>query len=401
MDDENIKKLVNRIERALELIESAELNDGINLLKAVEERLRQSPAGDQDVEIITFHNLAMCYQLLEDYEKCKKYLQKTIKITKSREYPQIVEKIRIFRYLCILYLHLSASMSHLGDHASAVIFAKESLSNITKCLHFCVESQKTQIDLAPSAINNCKTLETCLLFISGRLSQFPAICSPIIQRTSLGVRHFTDWIYSFSINDLFELKPLKFFEVKNAHTFEAELSKDYMLEKVCLLVSTCYLVATESRIIDDQDIQVKAKEWHARAVCIGINLLPLETPVLQHIRLSFKKHYPEVQKFVKITKSRTPLRKVQAPTPRNRTVIRLKNTFNFRKNFKELNIKTERNPGRSKIDRRFKSPNDWRRTSKTKREIQEPEPQMSDESEVIVNQTCIIDSQDLYGPEYL
>jgi hypothetical protein len=174
-----------------------------------------------------------------------------------------------------------------------------------------------------------------------------------------------------------------------------------MLEKVCLLVSTCYLVATESRIIDDQDIQVKAKEWHARAVCIGINLLPLETPVLQHIRLSFKKHYPEVQKFVKITKSRTPLRKVQAPTPRNRTVIRLKNTFNFRKNFKELNIKTERNPGRSKIDRRFKSPNDWRRTSKTKREIQEPEPQMSDESEVIVNQTCIIDSQDLYGPEYL
>ena len=396
MDEERIRKLVNRIDRALELIDSAELNDGLNILKTVEERLKQIPITDQEIKIVTFHNLAMCYQLVEDYERCSKYLLKSIKISKKREHLLIVEKIRGYRYLTILFLHLSACMSHIGDHLNSVNYAKESYNYISKCFHICILNYSTSPDQNPGFLRNIQILESCLRFISNKLTSFPSTCGKIVQRSSLGVLHFNDWIYSFTINDLFELKPLKFFEIKNAHIYSAELSKDYMLEKVCLLMSTCYLIATESRILEDTDQASQAKSWHSRSVQIGLSLLPLETPLLQHIKSSYDKHYPEtIPRFIKILKSKTPLRKAQAPTPRNRTIVR-KSPLSTRKNLQELELKTERFMIRPQLTCKSKSPGRIiKRVSRTKREDQEPEPQLSDDS--VVNQTCIINSNDLYG----
>jgi hypothetical protein len=338
MEDSKGKKLISRIERAIDLIESSEVEEGLNVLKLCEERLDLSSTIESDLKMIVFHNLAMCFQLGEEYPDCGKYLKQTIKVAKTRDLIQDIDKIRNMRYISMLYIQQGAIFSHLGEHDRSVQCAKNAFSYISKAYQACVMSSNIST-LSESLQGNLKTLETILSFLSGSITKFPSNCFKIIQRSSLGVLHFTDWIYSFTINDLLDIKPLKYFEVKNSETFASEFSKDLMLQKICLMVTSCYLIATESRLLDDENEVKKAKSWHFRAVELGSALLPLETPLLQHVRSSYDKHYPLVQvKKQKIPKSKTPV-KEKKTVSKSRTPVRSKPLF---KKPNKIEVTTER-----------------------------------------------------------
>ena len=183
------KKLLARLEKAIELIDSGEIEEALNQIKICEQRLEITPDSDRDIKLITSHNIAMCYQLLQEYEECGSYIEKTIKIAKSREFSSEIEKIRNVRYLSMLSIQLGAIMSHLGDHPQAVSCAKQAFNYASQSFNYCVSNSTNNKTLTDSAFQNYKTLETTLLFLSGKIPKFPINCKKILQRTSLGVLH--------------------------------------------------------------------------------------------------------------------------------------------------------------------------------------------------------------------
>lgn len=395
MDEDKLRKILNRFERALELIDNSEVNEAIKILRLTEERFDAFEKIDPDLKIITFHNLAMCYQLLNDLKLCSKYIKNVLKSLKTKVPIQHLEKIRISRYKSLLLIQLSALSSHLNSHDNSIKYAKKAFDSISNCLNYCVNSPDPQ-SLSFYEQSNIQILQNCLDFLSGKNSTIPST-QTIIQRTSLGVLHYTDWIYSFSIDSLLDLSPLKYFELKNSHSFTAEFSKNYMLEKVCLLMFTCYLVATETRFMRDPIEKQKAKGWHSRAVDIGLALLPLESPILQHIKSSYDKHYPTVPLLPKFIKSKTPIRihNLNSTLTKSKTPVRLQ--LPSHRAIKMNEVKTERNVlrNRLKID---PIPHGNYLRSSTRKEKKNKDTLLCEDFS-IQNKTVIINSSDLYGTQ--
>ena len=395
MEAEKTRKLIGRIERAIDLIETSEVEEGLSILKLCEERLGLKSSSEVDLKMIVFHNLAMCYQLAEEYSECGRYLKETIKTAKMRDVLLDIDKIRNLRYISMLYIQHGAIFSHLGDHEQSVRCAKSAFSAISKAFKTCVTSPTCQSLSEPLALN-LRTLDACLNFLSGTVTKFPTNCHKIIQRSSLGVQHFTDWIYSFTINDLLDIKPLKYFEVKNSETFQSEFSKDLMFQKICLLMTSCYLIATESRLLDEEYEVKKAKSWHFRALEIGSVLLPLETPLFQHVKSSYEKHYPpqNLVKKPKILKSKTPVKIAKAGS-KSRTPIRSKQSS---KKIGKVEVRTERNYFKEKIESKEKKVENEKKFKTQREENREPEPPISEDfDDSPTNSTFIINSNDLYG----
>lgn len=398
MEDLKNQKILSRLEKSLECLESGEVDEGINLLKICEERVGLSETIENDIKLIVVHNLAMCYQLMQDYEECARYIEKTIQVAKIREFAQDIERIRNSRYLCMLYIQLGAIYSHLGDHILSVSHAKHAFNYVSQSFQQCVSISNNIKTLNDVAFQNFKTLETTLLFLSGKIPKFPTNCKKILQRTALGVLHYTDWIFSFTINDILDIKPLKYFEVKNTHTFQAELSKDFMLEKVCLLLSACYLIATETRLMEDPNEVKKAKGWHFLAVEIGTVLVPPETPLLQHIRSSYEKHYPIkiVKKVLRTSKSKTPVKDTRCISARNKTPVRPKVGMQ-RKVIKVADVNTERSFLKEKLSDNERGKETATKWKTQREENQEPEPPISEDYDEPGNNTFVMCSNDLYG----
>jgi hypothetical protein len=154
------------------------------------------------------------------------------------------------------------------------------------------------------------------------------------------------------------------------------------------------LIATESRLLDDENEVKKAKSWHFRAVELGSALLPLETPLLQHVRSSYDKHYPLVQvKKQKIPKSKTPV-KEKKTVSKSRTPVRSKPLF---KKPNKIEVTTERNYFKDKTGEKEKRVVEKKiRTQRD--ENREPEPPISEDfDESPTSSTFIINSNDLYG----
>lgn len=389
MEDNKLKKILSSLESAVELIDFSRIYEAIKILKFLEERFFSPEETDPDLKIIAFHNLATCYQVQDDKNQCRKYLKKTLKVVKGKTATLDVESIRMTRYSSLLLIHLSALSCHSNDHELSLNYAKQAFDKISKCIELCITCSKIQKSWPSYEESNIKILEACLLFLSGKLSFFP-YTNKIVRRTSLGVLHYTDWIFSYSIDNLLDLIPMKYFELKNGHTLATELSKDYMAEKICLLIFSCYLVATELRSMQDNNEILKAKGWHSRAIDIGLALLPLETPLLQHIKSSFDKYYPPSPLIPKTVKSKSPNRTMPRASPKFQTPQKFQipaiHKFNI------IEISNERKILNSRIKIEPLSPGAYQR-AKTNREKNALLCDYSD----IQNTTVNIISYELYG----
>lgn len=394
MEHSKDKRILERVEKALDLIENSEVDEGLVILKDCEEVLSNERLQDSDLGLLISHNLALCYQLTQDYEECCEYLEKTIRIAKQREFNEDMDKIRNVRYLAMLLIQQGAIYSHLGDHDDSISVAKQSFNYISQSFSLCVQSAAQTKNLSSINLMNLSTLETCLSYLTGKIPRFPQNCAKIIKRSSLGVIHFTDWIYSFTMNDILDIKPLRYFEIRNSHTFIAELSKDFMLEKVCLLLSSCYLIATETRLHDDLVEVKKAKGWHMKAVEIGSVLLPMENPLFQHIKSSFAKHYPTIVHVVKTSKSKTPVKSGRVIVGKNKITVRPRGVQ--RKVIKDIEVKTDRSYVKDRVKEKEKP--EIVKFQTQREENREPEPPISEDYDNYENnRSFIINSNDLYG----
>ena len=117
-------------------------------------------------------------------------------------------------------------------------------------------------------------------------------------RSSLGVKNQLDWIFNLNIGNVMHLNMMREQElnarIENTH----ELTKDTMLEKVVLICSAYFCVATEIRFILQQDFpDVKnitkkdSEAYHAKSLHLALLFLPPECPLAQYIRQTYVKNF--------------------------------------------------------------------------------------------------------------
>jgi hypothetical protein len=82
-------------------------------------------------------------------------------------------------------------------------------------------------------------------------------------------------------------------------SLQLELSREFILEKLCFLAVSYFCMGTEYRFlhqlkekIQDQTFERKDSEyWHGKAVEMAISFLPSESPLVSHILMSYEKHH--------------------------------------------------------------------------------------------------------------
>lgn len=89
---------------------------------------------------------------------------------------------------------------------------------------------------------------------------------------------------------------------------ELELTRDSFIKKVSNLTVSYFCYSTEIRFIiqmkEDMkyDTPIKQREseyWHAKSLEIACTLLPGECPLLNHINVSYNKHFAPVKTAIK------------------------------------------------------------------------------------------------------
>ena len=97
------------------------------------------------------------------------------------------------------------------------------------------------------------------------------------------------------------MAPLTLQDICNTQSFELELTRELILEKITFVAVSYFCVSTELRFLgniveegDDRPLSEKRKDseyWHSKALEIGCSFLPSECPLVNHILMSFNKHH--------------------------------------------------------------------------------------------------------------
>lgn len=241
------------------------------------------------------------------------------------------ERIKKWRYQAKVRIQLCAILSQLNKHEAAQYHAKKAAKyadNVIAETHrVCSEHLKRHKKLLASGRLKSKALERpqYQLMESPHYQQFHEavqktfpVLESLIQRLGpkrpnagqkppkldlrsvLGVQHYNDWIYSYNIGDLMVVEPLEMAELKSNMGLQVELTRDMMLDKVCILAVAYFCVATEIRFLNNQHGASGGKEregeaWHAKALRVVKDFLPLECPLANHIKQSYTRNYGEVR----------------------------------------------------------------------------------------------------------
>ena len=409
-------------EKGVTEIMKSDFSSGLGYMRQcetiLENCIQKGVSVDADLILATLQNIAVCSQGMGQIQDCAAYLEACIYNVKStiksiNHMKPTSALIRKIRYLCLLYLQLSHCFSRQKKHQIAYDHAKKAANYamlaVKSCLNFCTEAKhkkKKKLATTKSSESSKKTkdfykrAQDLLMFLCLQMNGTKVATSSeeLCMRSILGVQKQPTWINSISFEQIFEIKILLLCDLKTTHSMIAELSKDFMLDKVCMAVSSHYLLFKELTSINLA--QTRSKNYLKSAISIAECFFPDSCKLLSTLKAEFNWRY---KKLIKLKKGS--IRSRSAKTIKNPEIIPDKPTVSS----KLLNTKvmpwvprSERANGLNDtagnpIKKKFpgsSGPND-----KT-----EPEPPLSEESS---ESSCknslknfIMISNELYGDYY-
>lgn len=414
--DEINNSLAKYLNEAVFEIINLRFSQGLKVLKHCESKLEvlinQGVAIDKDIILPILNNIALCYQSMGDLEGCSAYLEACIYNSQYKAESgsplSTSGKIRKNRYLSLLNIQLSSCFSRLNQSKQAVNYANLAVKQNIRTLKLCIsaitdlKSKKNSLfQKKPQFFTRSLTLlQTLLLQMQGKKINLHLFEANL--RSELGVQKVSDWIYSLTFEKIIEIKPLLLNDLKAPHSLQAEFSKDFMLDKICMCAASCYMYSKE--IFNGNKSMTKAKMLHAKAIEISTSFFPKTCPFLCGLVEEYAKTYRKNAKSIKDFK--VSVRSLSLKGKRNsvqpqEVVLRLstpkkvgvyekkhlKRVCSARNKPSHTEIKAE--TGKADKETPLASPN---RIEKT-----EPEPPLSEQSEDDMLYRLNICSNDLYG----
>ena len=119
------------------------------------------------------------------------------------------------------------------------------------------------------------------------------------MKNILGYLNQNEWIYSLNIGNIMQIAPLTLQDFLSSTAIQIELSREFVLEKLCFLAVSYFCMGTEFRFLHQLNetiggVKFNRKDseyWHGKAVELAISFLPSESPLVSHILMSYEKHH--------------------------------------------------------------------------------------------------------------
>lgn len=322
--DEINKLLAKKLEKGVSEIKSSKYSQALETLKKCETQLEklinEGIQIDQDIILPTLHNIALCYQSIADFHNCAAYIEACVFNVKRRtelsvtHMNTIAERIRKVRYLCVLYLQLADCLSKLNQHQAAAENSRQSFRQcaliIKLSLAAFTEAKQKKLSCNTTSksnqiidyyTNSIDILQLLYLQMTGKKSKKSS--KEVTMRSVLGVQKTSEWIYSLTYEKIIEIKPLHLQDLKSPHNIRTELSKDFMMDKICLTAASCLLQSRELLLINE-DFD-KAKSYFNRAIIISSAFFPNSCPFLQNIIQEFIDRFGKVKESKKFKSPRS------------------------------------------------------------------------------------------------
>lgn len=99
-----------------------------------------------------------------------------------------------------------------------------------------------------------------------------------------------------NITNIMKLKRLDFRDLYGVRSTELILTRENILERVMLLITSYFCMGTELRFLKQIGIEgfentIDAEYWHGKALEISVKFLPGDSPLTKHIVSSYSKHH--------------------------------------------------------------------------------------------------------------
>jgi len=311
------------------------LNEGV-----LEEVTAQEYRADPDFVLATLHNLACCYQGLGKVEESAAYLEACVYNLEGEEKARRRGNKQNCRwkgkkYECRAKIQLCALFSQVDRHEAALIHAQAGLklsqnllldvfslcqnhlirhhkltSESPKCTH--TLAYRHNHSLVKSAYPLLAFLDSC---IAARLPSPAKAVRKLEARSALGVQHYSDWVYSMDMTEVMRIKPMTLLQAKQDLDSYSELERNSLGDKVCLVIAALFCVATELRMLygeEERKMMEKARSCHYKALHLAKAVLPVESPLIEHLVVSYQKHFADFvspNRTIKLDRStRSPLK---------------------------------------------------------------------------------------------
>lgn len=120
------------------------------------------------------------------------------------------------------------------------------------------------------------------------------------MKTILGYLNQGEWTTGLSIGSIMQLQPVSLRDMLEQGKNELELTREAFITKISFLAVSYFCYSTEIRFIlqmkedpswDPTEKQSESEFWHAKALEIACSFLPGDCPLVNHINLSYQKHF--------------------------------------------------------------------------------------------------------------
>jgi len=193
------------------------------------------------------------------------YLEACLSSTPSKLTESLADltwELKRAKYQSLIHVQLCAMLSQLNDHSQALTKAKQAV----RLARFSLEATAQAYHLQSARLQQYKrkrvpvpetvmqshilaqraypTLHWIQTFLAtGSLEEDPEM------RSVLGVKTFSDWVYTLSISEMMAIQPLTLEDVKAKPQIRAEFAKDAMLRKAAQLAVAFFCVSTELKFL--------------------------------------------------------------------------------------------------------------------------------------------------------
>lgn len=186
------------------------------------------------------------------------------KILKSLKDRRLDEAVRRTKYLAKVYLQLCSTYAQLGRHVEALKAAHAALKYAVYTVKATLQCAKARAARLKLSRRNRTPSESDLILLSQAQQVLPflkailkvvhgeAVAGPVEMRSAVGLKGATEWIETFSISDLMTLQSITSAEFKTQGSLTTELSKDYVMIKLSIVVASFFCIATELKSLSQE-----------------------------------------------------------------------------------------------------------------------------------------------------
>lgn len=276
-----------------------------------------SNSQDPSTLLLIHHNLAVCCQkcfstyrirterleeCVENISACIKQIPLLLKANKS-----ISNEVKMARYVGRLHLQCCAMLSQLDKHEEALEHAKHG----AKYMHIGIRHLREIIEMhasksgvlekaAKKLLPVVKTLQARLLREEGQVKSGFVKQEEFDVRSLFGFTGGPAAIAQTNIGSIVQMQLLETSQCLSDYDRRYELTRESVLERIALLVTSYFCVSTEKRFTSQNDKSKRrdSEFYHCHALKTACAFLPAECPLVSHMYATYQKHYSAVQQSI-------------------------------------------------------------------------------------------------------